>query len=56
MQVLAFGGGLKATLTGGNISHNNASQQVLVLADSHLAISGVNFVNNSVGQGVVFGE
>jgi len=56
MQVLVFGGGLKATLTGGSISHNTASTLVMVLANSHLAINGVNFINNTLGRGVVYGE
>lgn len=56
LQVLLFGGGLTATLQGGEISRNNATFAVAVLANSTLVINNTMFSNNKCNKGAVFGS
>lgn len=56
LQVLLFGGGLKATLQGGEVSRNNATFLMAVLANSTLVINNTKFNNNTCVKGVVFGN
>jgi parallel beta-helix repeat protein len=53
--VLAFGGGLNATLEGGDISDTQAGSTVLVLANSTLTVQGTKFSSNKVRKGAVYG-
>jgi hypothetical protein len=52
-QVLVFGVGLNATLSGGVIVHNSAHSIVRVLANSTLHVSGSNVTHNNVTRGAV---
>jgi predicted outer membrane repeat protein len=54
LQVLAFGGGLSATLQGGSISHTEAYCTVLVLANSTLTVQGTNLTYNKVKTGTLY--
>lgn len=53
--MLAFGGGLTATLKGGDINDTQAGSIVLVLANSTLTVQGTKFARNKVAKGAVHG-
>lgn len=56
VQVLAFGGGVKATLQGGEVSGSHATYLVAVLANSILTINATQFNNNTAIRGMAYGS
>jgi hypothetical protein len=54
LQVLAFGGGLSATLKDSSLKSNVASSIVVVLANSTLTLQNTNVTHNRVLKGSVY--
>jgi hypothetical protein len=54
LQVLAFGGGLRATIEDGSISDSLADFGVVVLANSTLTVRHTNFTGNTVMKGSLY--
>jgi predicted outer membrane repeat protein len=54
LQVLMFGGGLSATMLGGEVAHSWAGLGITVLSGTTLWINNTQFISNSVSKGTVY--
>jgi hypothetical protein len=54
LQVLMFGGGLSATMLGGEVAHSWSGLGITVLSGTTLRINNTQFIFNSVSQGTVY--